>query len=285
MTSWTCRAVVWLASLAAIGVIATASLLAVPRQSAAMQQGGTSIYVEGVSVAPGERTTTTLLLRTGEATSVTSFSLSIAYDESLVRPVSVRTDSFWASTAPSTPSPGSIQLGGLSDAGCLPGNSCPLAQIEWEGLSQGEGQLHVNRATLTYEDQDVTFAVTDGVVHVNRTFDAPVETPGERLGVGTGMVLVLLIVLAGMALGGPLVWLVVRVRKLRTRRDSPGQVPIPSVHTPDLADELTIAVAAYLNAYEAGAQIDAAADSIYDQMAREAANAGGRTPDPLAGDR
>ncbi|MGE3077114.1 MAG: hypothetical protein AB7N24_20490 [Dehalococcoidia bacterium] len=287
MKHWTRR----FATISCVSLLGWALLLpSAPAGSA--QSSTTTIFIEGLSIQPGASGTTSILIRTDASTSVTAFSLVVSYDQSLVRPDSIQLDPAWAPAPIAGSSLDSVQLAGTSTDGCQPGNSCRLGQIEWFGLAKGAGTLRIVEATLNEGADDVTFSVTDGTLTVEgatppssppTTVAASPPAASEGLGVNAGLALLFLVALAGAALAAPVVWLVVRLKSFRRR--SPRPVAPVARESQDLAVDLTAAVADYLSAYESGAQVNAEADFIYDQMARQAAGfIPPNTPDRLAVD-
>ncbi|MGE0600090.1 MAG: hypothetical protein AB7J35_09505 [Dehalococcoidia bacterium] len=284
------------AALVSIAMIAVV-LSVRPGSMASAQSPNTTIFIEGLSIQAGASGTTSILVRTDASTTITSFSLVVAYDQSLVRPDSVQLDNAWDPTPLGSATPDTVQLAGTSADGCLPGNSCRLAQVTWLGIATGSGSLRIVEATLNHGADDVTFSVTEGALTVaatiepTRTEPAPTAPAAQHapppsedgLGRGVGFGLVVLVALAGAALGAPIVWLVFRLKRMSR---SPGRpAPASELDASDLAEDLTDAVANYLSAYESGAQAGVEADLIYDQMARQAAGFNRPvTPDRLAVD-
>lgn len=258
-----------------------------PTLSGAAQESGTFLFIESATFQPGEAASTAIILRTGDSSTVRRFSLSVSYPESFVRPTEVRLDPEWISDGDVELQAGeNLAIGGSSPVGCGPQRSCRLALIDWAGLEAGTGSVHVSQAKFSDGNDDVTVSVTDGGVTITESLSQVDPISADGLGAPAGVRILIWVMLAGFGLGGPIVWLVFRLK-----RASRASVPVPfqirgSRPESPFSDDLTLSVLNYLSAYEAGAQVAAEPDAIYDQMAKQASRTlPTSTPDRLAVDR
>jgi hypothetical protein len=218
------------------------------------------LYVEPAILAPGQPGTSQIILLTGPQQGASEVRATLTFDAAIASVDAWSLSESWATREDSVVSSGRVALSLKSDAGCAAATSCRLGVISWSPTANG------GNAVVSVSDLQLAGAA------VSQPNETPVPgvgaqeepQPNGSLGRSSALLMVVLLGLAGTAMGAPLLLFLFGRRR---RGDAPGLAA--ETLGVDLSERLAEAATAYLDAFELAADADQEPDGFFETLARQ----------------